>query len=286
MHGVCQQHFAIIVDGLNQNLRLADGEVIEAILALAVPVLGLLGIRRGLGCDAVTTTGHDACYAHVVLGIVIREPELLIMPVPRHKQVHAQALQGLVEVLLMSAREVGDDNLPVRLTLSHELRDPWLLLSPKRGEPARARIHRLRAIRCRTRGGGLVVLSTAHVVVGVLLWWHGIDEVGVQEEVVHIEAEVCVDDGRLVVGSRHDPAVASPGVGDLLIPAVVELEASPIMVAQDAEPGLVCEAGPLINAFEDLIELVLRRVRDLIHRTPTCLLDAAPVKVVPNLGAC
>ena len=52
------------------------------------------------------------------------------------------------------------------------------------------------------------------------------------------------------------------------------------MVAQDAEPRLVGQAGPLIDAFEDLIELVLRRVRDLIHRTPTCLLNSAPIKVV------
>mmetsp|Transcript_15897 Transcript_15897/g.37541 ORF Transcript_15897/g.37541 Transcript_15897/m.37541 type:complete len:231 (-) Transcript_15897:378-1070(-) len=55
------------------------------------------------------------------------------------------------------------------------------------------------------------------------------------------------------------------------------------MVAQNTEPGLVGEARSLIHTFEDLIELVLRRVRDLIHRTPTCLLDAAPVKVVPNV---
>ena len=120
--------------------------------------------------------------------------------------------------------------------------------------------------------------------VGVLLGRHGIDEVGVKEEVIHIEVLVRVDNGGLVVGSWHDPSVASPGVGDLLIPAVVELESSPVMVAQNTKPGLVGKARPLIHTFENLIELVLRRVRDLIHRTPTCLLDAAPVKVVPDLG--
>ena len=119
--------------------------------------------------------------------------------------------------------------------------------------------------------------------VGVLLGRHGIDEVGVKEEVIHIEVLVRVDNGGLIVGSGHDPSVASPGVGDLLIPAVVELEASPVMVAQNTEPGLVGEASPLIYTFEDLIELVLRRVRDLIHRTPTSLLDTAPVEVIPNV---
>ena len=188
-----QENFAIVVDGLDKDLRLTDGEIVETILCLAVPVLRLLWIRRSLGSNAAATTSHDAGDTHMVLGIVVRKPELLVVAVARDQQIHPQITQGLVEVLLMSAGEVGDDNLPVRLALSHELRDPWLLLRPKRREPAGAGIHGLGAIRCRTRGGGLVVLSTAHVVVGVLLWWHGIDEVGVQEEVVHIEAEVCID---------------------------------------------------------------------------------------------
>ena len=141
MHRVSQQHITIIINGFDQNLRLADGEVIEAILPLAVPILRLLRIWRGLGRNATATSRHDACYSHVVLGIVIRKPQLLVMSVSGHKQIHTQITQGLVEVLLMSAREVCDHNLPAGLTLSHELRDPWLLLRPKRGEPARAGVN-------------------------------------------------------------------------------------------------------------------------------------------------
>ena len=275
-----QENFAIVVDGLDKNLRLTDGEVVETILCLAVPVLRLLWIRRSLGSNAAAATSHDAGDAHMVLGVVVRKPQLLVMAVARDQQIHAKATQGCIEVLLMSTRKVRNHNLPVRLALSHELLDPWLLLRPERGEPAGAGIHGLGSIRCSTGGRGLVVLSAAHVVVGVLLWRHGIDEVGVQEKVVYVEAEVCVHDGGLVVGRGHDPAVAGPGVGDLLIPAVVKLEAPPVMVAQNTEPRLVGEAGPLIDTFEDLVKLVLRRVRDLIHRTPTRLLNTAPVEVV------
>ena len=60
MHRVSQQHITIIINGFDQNLRLADGEVIEAILPLAVPVLRLLWIRSGLGCDATATARNEA----------------------------------------------------------------------------------------------------------------------------------------------------------------------------------------------------------------------------------
>ena len=40
------------------------------------------------------------------------------------------------------------------------------------------------------------------------------------------------------VGRRHAPAIGFPGVGDLLVPAVVKDTASPVVVAQDAQPDL------------------------------------------------
>ena len=43
---------------------------------------------------------------------------------------------------------------------------------------------------------------------------------------------------------------------------VVELEASPVVVAQDAKPGLSAEPGSLIHTLEDLIELMLCGVGD------------------------
>ena len=53
-----------------------------------------------------------------------------------------------------------------------------------------------------------------------------IHKVGIQEVVIHVKAQVRIDHAGLVVGRRHHPAVRSPGVRHLLVPAVVELEAS------------------------------------------------------------
>ena len=39
-------------------------------------------------------------------------------------------------------------------------------------------------------------------------------------------------------------------------PAVVELAASPVMVAQDAQPRLVAKPGSLVDALKDLVELM------------------------------
>ena len=44
------------------------------------------------------------------------------------------------------------------------------------------------------------------------------------------------------VGRRHAPAIGFPGVGNLLVPAVVKNTASPVVVAQDAQPDLVTRA--------------------------------------------
>ena len=43
------------------------------------------------------------------------------------------------------------------------------------------------------------------------------------------------------VGRGQAPAVGLPGVGDLLVPAVVEDTASPIVVSQHTQPNLPLE---------------------------------------------
>ena len=53
-----------------------------------------------------------------------------------------------------------------------------------------------------------------------------IHKVGIQEVVIHVKAQVRIDHAGLVVRRRHHPAVRSPRVRHLLVPAVVELEAS------------------------------------------------------------
>ena len=93
VHRVGEEHFTIIVDGLDENLRLADGEIVEAILRLAVPILRLVWIWRRLRRDATAASGDDARHAHVVLGIVIREPQLLVVAVACDQQIHSEAAQ-------------------------------------------------------------------------------------------------------------------------------------------------------------------------------------------------
>lgn len=45
---MCQQNIAVVVDGLDKDLRLADGEIVEAILAFAIPVNRVVRIGRRL----------------------------------------------------------------------------------------------------------------------------------------------------------------------------------------------------------------------------------------------
>ena len=210
-------------------------------------------------------------------------PKLLVVAVPGDQEVQAQVLQGLVEALLVAAGEVGHRNLPVPLALGQDPGDPLLLLRPQGREPARAGVHRTRALRGGAGGARPVVRSAAHVVVGILLRRLRIHKVGVQEVVVHAEAKVRIDHGGGVVRGRHHPTVAGPGVGHLLVPGVVKLEATPVMVPQNAEPGLVAEPRALVDAFEDLVELVLGGVGDLVHGEATGLLDASPVEVVSHV---
>ena len=158
-----------------------------------------------------------------------------------------------------------------------------LLLRPQSRKPSRAGVNRSRPIRSSAGGARAVVRSAAHVVVGILLWGLCVNKVGVQEVVVHAEAKVSIDHGGGVVRGRHHPAVAGPGIRHLLVPGVVKLEATPVVVAQNTEPRLVAETRALVDAFENLIELVLRWVGDLVHGKPTSLLDASPVEVVPHI---
>lgn len=72
---VSQHDLTIIVDGLNEDLRFADGQIIKAILSFPIPVFRVVGIRSGLRGDSTPPTRDDTGDAHVVLGIVIRKPQ-------------------------------------------------------------------------------------------------------------------------------------------------------------------------------------------------------------------
>mmetsp|Transcript_109421 Transcript_109421/g.153107 ORF Transcript_109421/g.153107 Transcript_109421/m.153107 type:complete len:223 (-) Transcript_109421:361-1029(-) len=219
----------------------------------------------------------------MVLGIVIRQPQLLVMAVAGDQQVKAHVGKTFVETLFVATREMCYGNLPSSLALGQQPCDPFLLFRPQRSKPAWASINRGGSICSCTCGRRFVVLSAAHVVVGIFLWCFGIHKVGVQEIIVDIKAQVCIDNSGAVVGCWHYPAIGSPGVRHLLIPTVVELEASPVMIAQDTKPGLATETGTLVNTLKDLIKLMLRRVRDLVHGLPTGLLNPAPVEIITNV---
>mmetsp|Transcript_35700 Transcript_35700/g.66492 ORF Transcript_35700/g.66492 Transcript_35700/m.66492 type:complete len:308 (+) Transcript_35700:260-1183(+) len=283
IHRVAQQDSAIVVYGFDQNLRLSDGQVVETILRFAVPIHGIVRVWRGLRGDPTATTSDDAGHAHVVLVPIILAPKLLVMPMARDQQIQSALPQLAVEVLLMPAGEVRDHNLPRGRGLRKDTTHPNLLLLPEGLKPARAGFDRLGAPSGRTRGPRPVVLGAAHVVVWVLFWRHGVDEIRVKEVIVDIKAQVLVDDRCLVVRRGQHPTVAEPGIGQLLVPTIVELEASPVMVSEDTEPWLLTETRSLVHSLKDLIELVLGGIRDLIHRRATRFLDATPVKVVPNV---
>lgn len=50
-----QQELAVVVDGLDQNLSLADCEVVEAILAFTIPIDGVVWI----GCCLMQVSNND-----------------------------------------------------------------------------------------------------------------------------------------------------------------------------------------------------------------------------------
>mmetsp|Transcript_36076 Transcript_36076/g.65216 ORF Transcript_36076/g.65216 Transcript_36076/m.65216 type:complete len:268 (+) Transcript_36076:580-1383(+) len=125
------------------------------------------------------------------------------------------------------------------------------------------------------------MFRTAEVVLWVLFRVLGIHGVRVEHVNVHRKIEVWVLNMLAPIWGRHDPALAVPGVGNLLIPAIVEDTATPVMVAEDTEPRNVTEA--CVNPFKNLRELVHRCVRELGHRCAAVLFDAAPVEVISNI---
>lgn len=92
--------------------------------------LGVVRIWCCLRGNATTATCDDTGDAHVVLGVVIREPQLLVMSVTSDQQVKAHVGQRFIETLFMATREVSDCNLPSSLALGQQLTDPIFLLGP------------------------------------------------------------------------------------------------------------------------------------------------------------
>ena len=130
---------------------------------------------------------------------------------------------------------------------------------------------------------GRVVLDSADVVLRVQFRILRVLGIRVDHEDVHGEAGVHEVDVLAPVCRRQSPAIALPGVGNLLVPAVVEDTASPVVVSQDAQPRLAIQARPVVDALENLVELVVCHVSQLGHWRATGLLDATPVEVVADV---
>mmetsp|Transcript_86367 Transcript_86367/g.220020 ORF Transcript_86367/g.220020 Transcript_86367/m.220020 type:complete len:379 (+) Transcript_86367:374-1510(+) len=245
-------------------------------------------IRGSLRRDSTASAGDDAREAaHEISGDVCPQPELLIVPVSRHKQVQAELLaQRPVPCLVLAvltAREVGDHDLPGRRRLTEFVLQPDLLLSPQGLEVGGAILDGCRTLRRRAIGTYRVVRLAADVVLRVHPWTLRVVDVRVDHEDVGREQFRRVLHAHHVVRGRHDPAVAGPSVRNLLIPTVVKTTATPIVVAQNAQPRLALEARARVDALKDLVELVMSREGDLIHGGAASLLDAAPVEIVADV---
>mmetsp|Transcript_44155 Transcript_44155/g.113633 ORF Transcript_44155/g.113633 Transcript_44155/m.113633 type:complete len:250 (+) Transcript_44155:341-1090(+) len=245
-------------------------------------------IRGSLRRDSTASAGDDAREAaHEISGDVCPQPELLIVPVAGHQEVQAIILvelpvEGLI-LTILAAREVRHHDLPRGLGLAQLLLEPHLLLGPELLEVCDTSLDGHRAADHTASRTRRVVRGAADVVLGVLRGLLGIVEIGVGHEEVDGEALIHVLDTRHVIRRRHHPTVADPSVGDLLIPAVVELAAAPIMVAEDAEPRLAIEARALVHLLVDLVELVVRCEGNLAHRRAASLFNATPIEVVADI---
>mmetsp|Transcript_54165 Transcript_54165/g.75073 ORF Transcript_54165/g.75073 Transcript_54165/m.75073 type:complete len:271 (+) Transcript_54165:207-1019(+) len=236
-------------------------------------------LGRDLRGNASAATGNEAGEATQDVPLV---ENILHMGVAGHQEVQAKVLvELLVPVRLVSTLEVCGDKLPVGCRVLQLLLRPLLLTSPCVPHELEAGIQILGSACGSAVGSGRVVHGTADVVLGVSALRMGVHGVGVQHE--DLNGELRILHPLHEVLAWHDPAVAGPSVGDLLVPGLVELEASIVVVPQDTEPGLSIHPGAMINILEDLTELVRRNGVDFMHRRSAVGVDASPVEIVANV---
>mmetsp|Transcript_38099 Transcript_38099/g.113779 ORF Transcript_38099/g.113779 Transcript_38099/m.113779 type:complete len:333 (+) Transcript_38099:296-1294(+) len=199
------------------------------------------------------------------------------MHVAGNDEVNAVGLcHSLPEGPPIVGREVRHHNLPVRPGLIEVVLQPYLLLVPEPSKPRQTLGDVLRALHPTSRLLR-VVLSAADVVLGVGVGFLCVEVVGVQEEIV--DGEAWVADRHRPVLSRHHPAAArAPRVADKLVPTAVEAEASVVVVAEDAQPGLPVQALALVDLLK--VPLKLPGGDDGLRGSPTVGVDTTPVKVV------
>mmetsp|Transcript_97626 Transcript_97626/g.284990 ORF Transcript_97626/g.284990 Transcript_97626/m.284990 type:complete len:313 (+) Transcript_97626:119-1057(+) len=178
---------------------------------------------------------------------------------------------------------MGDGDLPISGGLLEALFHPLLLLTPNLPHEVKAVLRRSwAAVACAVRIGWVVLLA-ADVVGLVDVRRVGIHRVGVEHEDLNAEVLVWELHALLEVLPGHDPAVTLPGVGDLLVPGIVELPAPVVVVAKHAQPRLPVEARAGVDLLEDVVEHLLREAGHLVHRAATILGDAPPIEVVSDV---
>mmetsp|Transcript_97627 Transcript_97627/g.284996 ORF Transcript_97627/g.284996 Transcript_97627/m.284996 type:complete len:351 (+) Transcript_97627:119-1171(+) len=175
---------------------------------------------------------------------------------------------------------MGDGDLPISGGLLEALFHPLLLLTPNLPHEVKAVLRRSwAAVACAVRIGWVVLLA-ADVVLLVDVRGVGIHRVGVEHEDLNAEVLVWELHALLEVLPGHDPAVTLPGVGDLLVPAVVKVEAAPVVVPEHTDPLLAGEPRTGVDALEDCVKLVLGGGMDGPHGLPASRLNSAKIEVV------
>lgn len=157
------QHLAIVVDGFDKDLVLGNGQVIEAVLGLAVPMRAIPW--RGFTRDASAAARDDAHHT------AQRSPigsQLLVVSMPCDQEIQSKSgVEGAVPPGVMAAGEVGHHDLPIRLGVRQLALNPRFLLGIEAPKPSLAGVDRGGAAGGGATGIGAVVLATAHVVLRV-----------------------------------------------------------------------------------------------------------------------
>eukprot|EP00406_Dinophysis_acuminata_P040665 CAMPEP_0179375066 /NCGR_PEP_ID=MMETSP0797-20121207/87618_1 /TAXON_ID=47934 /ORGANISM="Dinophysis acuminata, Strain DAEP01" /LENGTH=205 /DNA_ID=CAMNT_0021091075 /DNA_START=8 /DNA_END=622 /DNA_ORIENTATION=+ len=202
-------------DGLDHDLLACEREVHEAVLVIST-------ISIGVPSDVMPPPPPETMYAVGAKGLSDGDEVdamLRRQPLP----VREAVLRG----------EVGHDDLPGAGGLSESAVQPYELRVPEPLEPGRALLNGHWPLHTARRPLLKVVLAGADVVALIRNRVVGVEDVGVDEVVVH--SEVGVSHLRAVVhGGRH-PSVSActtdgPGVPDGLVPAVGEQEPAEVVV--------------------------------------------------------
>mmetsp|Transcript_46704 Transcript_46704/g.101775 ORF Transcript_46704/g.101775 Transcript_46704/m.101775 type:complete len:212 (+) Transcript_46704:829-1464(+) len=131
---------------------------------------------------------------------------------------------------------------------------------------------------------GATVLSTANVVLRIPPWaFPDVEDVGVNKQPVNVEARIMY--GCSPIDGWLQPTTcrlwqAAPAVCNHLVPALVELPASPVVVSKHSKPWFVINTWTLPHFLVDPLPLL--GVATLIH-IATVAVHSTPIKVVAHV---